>query len=155
MPTTLCSPPVDTSGSDTRREYAAPLRLRITPSPWLRRVFSFLHLAAALALFLTSLPVWVNAMILSVLAWRARHHWLGQPALHAGALLLWDAAGQWYIDDGNECYHLQGEVVVTPMLLLLRLRADGGERRDLLIPADAVAAEPLRRLRVRLALESA
>ncbi len=146
MPTTPCSPPADTSAS--RSGYAAPLRLRISPSPWLRRVFIVLHLSAALAIVFSPLIVW---LLLLPLLWQARVHWRGQPALSGGGELLWDAQGEWLV--GGNSWHLDGESWVTPSLLILRLRGVGGVR-SLLLPADATEAEPLRRLRVRLNLEA-
>ena len=70
----------------------------------------------------------------------------------------WSANDEWGVDfgDGVEIknYTLQ-EYWCSPRLVMLRLKpAVSGRRLTLVLPWDAVAAEPFRRLRARLRLQS-
>lgn len=67
-------------------------------------------------------------------------------------LLEWDAAGHWWLhgDGDMKTVELLGTSTLGP-LLVMRMKVDG-RRRTLLLTPDRLAADDLRRLRVRLAL---
>ncbi len=141
------------------QRYAAPLRLRLEPSPSLFVLYSFLLGGGLLSLWLVE-PPWLPGMIASLLALGLyasvlrRHVWLSAPA--AIRELVWEGDGIWRLlrADGSEREaRLRGDSFVHPYLVVLNFRQTDGRPCSVLLIPGRVSAADLRRLRVRLKLE--
>lgn len=136
---------------------AERLSLRLGPSRLLAAVLGGAHLVAAAALWLAAVPV-VYALVCSValsvhLVWVVRRDAL---CIDSHALVELDVD-----DDGSvfastragvrRDYRVCGSSFVSPLLAVLNLRTEGRRwTHHILIVADSVDAESLRRLRVWL-----
>ena len=128
----------------------AALAVELRPSPLLALFVISCHLLACLGLALAALPWPVQILGLALLIWHLRHcalrHWRQLPQR------ICYANGEWLLVRGRHSNRLQleGEQLVWPALLVLRGRLDSGRLGVLVLPADALDAEDLRRLRVVL-----
>ena len=113
------------------------------------------------ALVVTTLDItWPFRLLLLVLvflsAWDAiRVHMLrrGKRGVKGA---VWDADGRWWLaTDAEEeaSARLLPDALVHPALVVLNFRLEDGSRRSLLLFPDAVKADLLRRLRMRLKFE--
>lgn len=144
------------------QRFDSNLTLKINASPLLAGIFLFVHLGAALLLGVVPLNGFIRAALWLCLGW-SLYHSLRVHALRAAT----DAIEAFDLDSDGDCYIQHkgaGErrpcrvthCLVHSGVVLLTLRRDG--RRwpiNLVIVADAVEAEPFRRLRARLKLQSA
>lgn len=144
------------------QKFDSNLTLRINASKLLAGIFLFVHLGAALLLGVVPLNGVIRTALWLCLAW-SLYHSLRVHALRTAA----DAIEIFDLDSDGDCYIQHkgaGErqpcrvtnCLVHSGVVLLTLRRD--ERRwpvNLVIVADAVEAEPFRRLRARLKLQSA
>jgi hypothetical protein len=144
------------------QRFDSNLTLRINASTSLAGIFLFVHLGAALLLGVVPLNGIIRAMLWLCLGW-SLYYSLRVHALRTAV----DAIEVFEVDSDGDCYvqpkgaEEQQPCRVTNCLVhsgvvLLTLRRDG--RRwpvNLIIAADAVEAEPFRRLRARLKLQSA
>ena len=144
------------------QRFDSNLTLRINASKSLVCVFLFVHLGAALLLGIVPLNGLIRGTLWLCLGWSLYH------SMRVHALRTADDAIEVFeMDSDGDCYVQHkgaGErqpcrvthCLVHSGVVLLTLRRDG--RRwpvNLVIAADAVEAEPFRRLRARLKLQSA
>jgi hypothetical protein len=133
--------------------------MELGSSRQLLTVLGVAHVGAVPCAFATDLPAAIQAALaVGVLLHAARC--LANHALRRGpraiVLLVWDRDGRWRLvqRDGRV---LDGQLdhgaCVHPRLLVLPFRILSGGRRCVLIPADAVTAGDMRRLRTRLRCE--
>jgi len=137
---------------------AAPIELELRPS---RRVAAFLFLthaaalAAAASLHLSlELRAALAATVLTgfVVGFRRLVMREGRGALRR---VTWSGEGRWRLRDGlgeEQDATLVGEPLVTPWLVVLRLRGADGVTRAALLCADSADRDAQRRLRARLRL---
>jgi len=144
------------------QRFDSNLTLRINASKSLAGIFLFVHLGAALLLGLVPLNGIIRAALWLCLGWSLYHSMRVYALRTAG-----DTIVAFEMDSDDDCYVQHkgaGErqpcrvtnCLVHSSVVLLTLRQDG--RRwpmNLTIAADAVEAEPFRRLRARLKLQSA
>lgn len=124
-------------------------------------VLGVAHLGAGLLAMTVPLPwlarfaLW-GLLAVSLVGTARRHGWRAGPGAVTGLEL--DREGLCALRGGHSGGWRNGEIVralVHPWGVLLTVRLDGRRRPAYVtIPADAVAAEPFRRLRARLRLES-
>ncbi|GAB6041905.1 hypothetical protein [Endothiovibrio diazotrophicus] len=134
------------------------LLLPLRPSRWLTGGALLLSLLLFLALFVAQLPLSVRLLLLPVAA-AASLHWVVSHGLRRGPFALtaveWLGEGRWRLTDGRgkrlAARRLAGGVVHHRWVAVPF--AAGRRRYSLLLTADAVEAEALRRLRVRLLAE--
>jgi len=131
-------------------------RLELSASPTLAVLLAALHLAGAAGLLASPLPAWLGplaavAVLASLPRSLARHALLGAP--DAVVSLARQAGGGWALRTraGRELRgrELAGSIV-TRALVVLELELGSGARRVVLIAADMVPADALRRLRAAL-----
>ncbi len=134
--------------------------MHITPgfSPRLAAFLLITHLSALGVLALVPATVLLQIAIVLIIAISLVHAWcthiwrIGPDALVAAE---WDALGCWWVQrPGGELQSasLHGSSYVQPWLVILNFGLDGGGRRYLILPPDALEPEPFRRLCVRLRL---
>ncbi|MFF7706861.1 protein YgfX [Pseudomonas sp. NPDC007930] len=133
-----------------------PFECRWGPSPWLQRGFAGVAFCSLLAAFALALPAWPRLLVvlalLAAVAWvLPRQLWLSHPAAVTG---LRREGERWWLFSRARGWHLaqlRPDTVVMPGLVILRYRLPGQWWvRSQCVPADAMAAEAHRRLRVRL-----
>ena len=126
-----------------------PLELTLRPSRVYATVLSLAHGLALAGIWLAALPVWIMALMTSVLL--------------AGALMLWrkssnsprglrvTQSGQVEILDNEwQAAKMKGRPVVLPWLVSLRLTGEAGKVRRLMLWSDSAEPDLLRKLRVWL-----
>lgn len=137
--------------------FESTVELRLGPSRKALMLALWVHAlpAAALPFSMEPGPVMIILAGLIALSWVGlRHH----PALGFGkraiTRLQWSRDGEWTLwrAGTRTPVTLLDNSVVHPQLLLLRFRLPDGKSASRLILGDETAAEPLRRLRARLAL---
>ncbi len=141
-----------------RKPYAAPLRLEIRASKLMRRLSLAMTICGSLALLFTSLPLGLRLLLVALSLLGCWLGWQRYPYLSGEGLeLVWLADGEFVVNRSGraENYRLVGARLL-PWLVVLQLRPQ--QRRwpwggSILLPYDAIEAETLRRLRVRLRLE--
>ena len=142
-------------------EATSSLFIRLGPSRRLTAVLGGLHLGAIVCVFAADLPITVRAFVaLCVLLAGVRCVALHGSRRSAGAivLLVWDRRGHWRVLQRNGRLldvHLLPGAYTHPQLVVLRFRTSAGRRLRVLMAADMVDADHLRRLRVRLRCEPA
>lgn len=129
---------------------APSLRLEPSPPPSAVAALVALTLLACCAVLLSGLSLWLKLALLplaGLLLVRALRQ-----VLAPWPLLEWDAAGHWWLHGAGDMQAVEflGASALGP-LLVLRMRVEG-RRRALLLTPDRLAADDLRRLRVRLAV---
>lgn len=143
------------------KKYAAPLRLDLRPSLLLSLLVAAMHIVALASVWLLSLPSWLSVLASILLVYSAWHN-IAHHALRRRAnsivALLWDEHDQWHLltRAGERLQAmLSADSFVHPKLVVLNYKLPGRWRgRSVVIPADAMALQPLRQLRVRLKLTS-
>ncbi|WP_207062593.1 protein YgfX [Motiliproteus sp. SC1-56] len=131
-------------------------RLDLTPSRRLIVLLALVYSAAAVAPFLSGLPLWLS-LLLAIFV--VGHGWwffrrdvfLVSP--DAVVALRWDGQGRWFIrlGDGREqAVSLGAGSVLVSWICLLELLPEGAPRRWLPVLADSGAADGVRQLRVRV-----
>lgn len=137
--------------------FESTVELRLGPSRKALMLALWVHAlpAAALPFAMAPGPVMMMLAGLIALSWVGlRHH----PALGFGkgaiTRLQWSREGEWTLWRGgkSDVVVLLDNSLVHPQLLLLRFRLPDGKTVSRLILGDETAAEPLRRLRARLAI---
>lgn len=136
---------------------SGPLCLRLQPSRRLAAALYTAHGVAALALWLSPLPVMLSiaasvALAVSAVS-SARRHAFRSAANSLVELELYEdcTLSARSVDGRWLQYHLIGSSFVSRVLTVLNLRTEGaGRRRSVLIAADGIEAEAFRRLRVWL-----
>lgn len=137
-----------------------PLRIHLSPSPWLARYIHALH--GALLLFCLFLPLpWPWRLLAAcavVIGWRfawQRHvAGVGESGFEA---IEWQSDGDWWLQEGSGCSHpvtLLAGSFVSNWMVVLRFRLGRFRHRQLILLADNTDADQLRRLRVRLRQDS-
>ena len=110
---------------------------------------------AVLALFVA----WSAWYALSHVGCFARKRWPGWLTPRIVTAIEWDSNGNWSLRDSESEQWWPCELRehwLHPWLVILRLRPEAGSRAlNVLIPADAVAADAFRRVRARLRLQTA
>jgi toxin CptA len=111
---------------------------------------------AALLLTPLGLGVRIAAGVMIVvgfgLAWRCHVERRGRRGIR---MAVWTNEGGWQVTDGtgrDQVATLMPDFHALPAVVILNLRLAEGGRRSLVLPADTVEADTLRRLRVRLRL---
>jgi hypothetical protein len=135
------------------------LFLRLGASRQLVCVLGGLHLGAAACGFANDLPLAIQILLVTCALLHGRY----AVALHGTrratrsiVFLIWDAQGRWRLlqRDGKMLdASLEHGACSHPRLLTLPFRSRCGRHLCVLIAADMVAADGLRRLRVRLRCE--
>lgn len=144
------------------QKFDSNLTLRINASKLLAGILLFVHLGAALLVGIVPLNGLIRGALWLCLGWSLYHsmcfHAL-RTAANAIDTFEMDSDGDCYVQhkgaEGRQPYRV-AHCLVHSGVVLLTLRRDG--RRwlvNLVIVADAVEAEPFRRLRARLKLQSA
>lgn len=141
------------------RRQPPPFELAFGRSPRLLALLAALHALALVAVAACALPMTVRAVlaggVLASFGWQVRRY--RRPRYRAIAA---DAGGGWVLvrcADGGREPVTPVSAYVHPWLVIVRYLhgRDGWWPRAVLIAADATAPEPLRRLRVRLRMQSA
>jgi len=144
------------------QRFDSNLTLRINASTSLAGILLFVHLGAALLVGIVPLNAIIRGALWLCLGWSLYHsmcfHAL-RTAGNAGEVFEMDSDGDCYVQHKRAGERQPCRVtncLVHSGVVLLTLRRD--DRRwpvNLVIAADAVEAEPFRRLRARLKLQSA
>lgn len=138
------------------------IELKPRPSAWMAWILAGAHITAAAVVILavSFKPAAAALLLLALLSWYRAHRVHVQ---HRGARsirrLVWQADGQWLLDDGRESAqpaHLLPSSYLHPRLVILnfRLLTRRGRRNLVLLP-DSLDAQTLRQLRRRMRIESA
>lgn len=144
------------------QRFDSNLTLRISTSKSLAGIFLFVHLGAALLLGVMPLNGIIRTALWLCLGWGLYHSMRVHALRTAGDAIKvfeMDSDGDYYVqykgaEERQPCRATN--CLVHSVVVLFTLRRDG--RRwpiNLVIAADAVEAEPFRRLRARLKLQSA
>lgn len=132
---------------------ATALYLEPRPSRRLLRALQLSHLASALLLWFLPLHVLWSVAALPVLLFSYRHARRGCLAAVRIARES-DGSWLWHRDDGSVVpVHLLPDTLLTPWLVLLNVREEGGRRHSLPLLGDSLPPEQFRALRVALRLE--
>jgi len=150
--------PMSSTNFAATNSFAATIDLALRPSLRVYRVLFYLHLIPlALAVFALSpgvpMMLFAGAMGLSWV-WLRRHPAFGF-GRNALVRLIWQADGSWMVIDnaGNKFEaELLSRSCVHAKLMVLGFRLSNGERRTRVVLGDELGADPLRRLRARLAV---
>ena len=136
--------------------FAADIRIEPTPSRVIAQLLFLVHAAAIAVVWLMPWP-WGAGLALSGLVLGA---WLRALLLHVWRLagsavvrVVVRADGSWELglrDGRAESARLLDSSFVHPWLVVLNFAVGRWRRRHVLLPADSVNADTLRRLRVRL-----
>ena len=127
--------------------FPLPLVIETRASALARAALLGIHLAAACALFLASLPTPPRLLGLGLLGaslWRCR-----KPAAPLRLRARVDGRLEIWRDAAWKSLSIQPDSVALPGLIVLRWR-EGGRSHSLVLPADALSGEDHRRLRVWL-----
>ncbi|MDR2196099.1 MAG: hypothetical protein LBE50_05800 [Gallionellaceae bacterium] len=130
-----------------------PLRFSLTPSRQLIWVLGGMHATAMAALLVLTLPLWVKAGLIALLAFSLLYCARRQTAPDAIVALSLSADDVMLVRrDGTEVSgRLQGNSTVTPYLSILNVRPHGRRlSRSVVVLPDSLDAESFRRLRVWL-----
>lgn len=122
-------------------------------------MFGVAYLGAVPCAFASDLPLAIQGLLALVAVLVAAacivHHALRRGG-RAIVLLIWDGGGRWRLVQRDGLV-LDGQLLhgawSHPRLLVLPFRTLSGQRRCVLVPADAASADGLRCLRVRLRCE--
>jgi hypothetical protein len=132
--------------------------IRITPgySRSLAIYLLTLHLSAFAVLLLLHLPLVLNTILSGAIVASLFHSWR-RDLLHRGragiGYVRWSEEGGWLIRDGygeKQLATLTPSSFLSPYLVLLRFTTDNSGKHRLVLPADAVDPDLMRRLRVLL-----
>lgn len=140
--------------------YALPLRIERRPSRILAWAVVAVHASAVAVLVPLDLPGWLKLLVTVAVMFQAVITWRRHVSVSAaGAVreILWKADSEWelsYVDGSVRTARLRRAGYVKPALVVLRFIGGDGRRCAVLLPADGVDAEPLRRLRVGLRLHA-
>ena len=142
-------------------EVSGAMHMRLAPSPSLLALLSASHVGGSACTLASGLPAWLAwPLALAVLLLGVRCIALHATGRAARAIvhLSWDAAGSWRLTERSG--RVLDAVVERgsyshPALVALALRTTDGGLRRVLVVADRVDAERMRRLRVRLRCEGA
>jgi len=138
-------------------KFDSKLILELKVSYALIAVVGAMHLGAAAIVAVVPLPWPARAALWAALL--ASAYLALAPSRRTVAAVELDGDGSWALRlRGDEAWHAceLTDRWVHPFLVILRLHIEGRRRAiSLVIPADAAAAEPFRRLRARLRMEPA
>ncbi len=130
-----------------------PLYLEPQPSRRLLRLLLLSHLSSAFLLAVLSVQFIWPAVLLPPL-WFSYHHYRRRCLVPARIARETDGSWLWHrADDTVVPVRLLPETVLTPWLVLLHVREEGGHRHSLVVLGDSLPAEQFRALRVALRLE--
>jgi hypothetical protein len=138
--------------------FLATIDFALRPSLRVHRMLFFLHLIP-LALSVFALQPGVPMMLFAAAmglswTWLRRHPAFGF-GRHALVRLIWQADGSWTVFDnagGKFEAELLSRSCVHAQLMVLCFKLSTGERRTRVVLGDELGADPLRRLRARLAM---
>lgn len=138
-----------------RKQENKALCVTVGRSLRLRMVMGAMYVAAAGAVLISGTPGFVKAGLLLLLVGSILIAWVGHRQVRAGTIqaLGCDGDGQWWIrqaGDEQMSVCMLPDTVVLPWLVLLSMRCERGRYHRLPLMADAMDANDLRRLRVRL-----
>lgn len=135
------------------------IRLKPQPSVCLTAIVCTSHLLSAMSVMLTGIDLLLqtalNTVVGASFAWQLYHY-----VLRAGSgspvVLSWQADGNWLISTlaGDSYPANRWEILLNVRkMIILRFRHEEKGRVKLILCSDSLAAENLRRLRVRLKTE--
>lgn len=138
----------------------APLRLEPGRSPRLAAFLLLVHGLALVALMVAPLSLWarlgLGLMLVASLLHGHRLH-IARDSPRAITRAVWDELGRWRLTLASgrtlEATLLPDSFVTLPLVVLNFRTGPWWSRRSLILAGDAMGAEPLRKLRVRLKLE--
>lgn len=130
-----------------------PLYLEPQPSRRLLRLLLLSHLATAVLLAVLSVHfIWPVAVLPPL--WFSHRHYRRRCLATARLARETDGSWLWHRDDGSVVpVRLLPDTVLTPWLVVLHVREEGGRRHSLALLGDSLPAEQFRALRVALRLE--
>jgi len=138
--------------------FAATIDLSLRPSHRAHHLLFLLHAAPLALLPFAMAPGWPVALLIAAFAaswlWLRRHaaFGFGERAL---VRLMWHGDGHWTVSDAagrkSEAELLEHSCVHA-RLMVLNFRLATGERRTRVVLGDELGADPLRRLRARMAV---
>lgn len=135
------------------RASVTPLYLEPQPSRRLLRVLRLSHLASAILLLWLSLHFLWPAVLLPLL-WLSHRYYHRRCRMPVRLARESDGSWLWHRgDDSVVPVDVLPETVITPWLVLLHVREEGGRRHVLPLLGDSLPAEQFRTLRVALRLE--
>lgn len=138
--------------------YAAPLSIRPEPSRYLGAALILMHAGAALTSLLTALPLWLRVVLVIAVAVSLFRAWRTHLGTRRIVAAVWRPEGEWHLTtaDGKRITAtLAPECYVSPYAVVLRFKDVAGRVRTLVLLPDALDADTLRRLRVRLRITAA
>ncbi|MCG5493003.1 hypothetical protein LPW33_02340 [Ectothiorhodospira variabilis] len=138
-----------------RKQENKALCVTVGRSLWVRMVMGAMYAAASGAVLISGTPGSVKAALVLFLVGSILSAWVGHRQGRAGTIevLGCHGDGQWWMRQAGDqpirvC--ILPDTVVLPWLVLLSMRCERGRYHRLPLMADAVDADDLRRLRVRL-----
>lgn len=135
------------------RASVTPLYLEPRPSRRLLRLLLLSHLASAVLLAVLAAH-WSWPAVLLPLPWFSHRHYRRRCLLPVRLARESDGSWLWHREDGAVVpVHLLPETVLTPWLVLLHLREEGGRHHTVTLLGDSLPPGQFRVLRVALRLE--
>ncbi len=137
-------------------KFVTTLEIKPSPSRILAVLLVGIHLSALLVLPWLSLPLWILAVIAGLIGLSLLHSsriHIFHKGMRAVVKLVWYPSGRITVnnDYGDEIEAtLDKNQFVQPWLIILNLRLSEGGRRTLILFSDALKADKLHQLRVRL-----
>lgn len=134
-------------------KYGMPLVLQLRPSRHYFYYIVFIHLfAAACVVLAAGLPAYLQLLFMFGIVISYRYY-VCRPATNTIQQIVHYPDGEWQLLDRKKRSHravLQGESLLLPGCVLLNFITAAQRRYAIVIFADAVDADQLRQLRVRL-----
>jgi toxin CptA len=127
-------------------------------SPTLAGWVTAAHLLPVLGLALADLPATGRLLLFAVVLASLFHHWRSDVLRRGGRALVeahWSSDGRWTLRDGADrllSAELSATRLLHPQLVVLNFACGRFDRRSLVLFADALDADTLRRLRAELRL---
>jgi len=139
-------------------KYAAPLRLRLSPSRQLAVLVLLIHAGALAVVPPLSTPWWVKILLAGLVLASAIYNFSCRVVLRGKRAivgLVWDAKDEWRLttaQGGTSVAELLPDTYVHPQLVILRFRDTVSRKKlSVILFHDSVDAESHRRLRVEAA----
>lgn len=138
--------------------FANTIDLSLRPSHRAHRYLFLLHIVPLSLVPFAMAPGWPMLALIGALGgswlWLRRHSAFGF-GRRALTRLMWHGDGGWTVVDAagrKGTAELLGQSCVHARLMVLNFRLANGERRTRVVLGDELGADPLRRLRARLAI---